>query len=327
LQLADIQPLNETSTTARFVGGHKTGELDHQVFFGGGGRSAIGRQRVESMKPRDKNNAFADQQSELLELQRRLSTLTQALSEKAEENLDVRAELEQLKAEGAQNEKKLREAESELERLKQERQAQDELNVEFQRRISTLSVCLTELAELNAAALSAKLGESEATQMLNQNALLQSVGRQAVLGAADSGAVGSSSMGGGNNNNETHHSRSSSSVSLGSPATPQLLQDYQGEIARLKFRLKKRKAKMVQMQTTLGQHKDRADSASKSCTKYERELKRLNREAEESLAKELGKRRQIEQSMKMAQRRLGELEFLLEDKGAQPPLPPEPGSS
>jgi chromosome segregation ATPase len=275
------------------------------------------------MKPRDKNNAFADQQSELLELQRRLSTLTQALSEKAEENLDVRAELEQLKAEGAQNEKKLREAESELERVKQERQAQDELNVEFQRRISTLSVCLTELAELNAAALAAKLGEAQATQMLNQNALLQSVGRQAVLGAADSGAAGTP-LGGNNNNDTTHHSRSSSPVSLGSPATPQLLQDYQGEIERLKFRLKKRKAKMAQMQATLGQHKDRADSASKSCVKYERELKRLNREAEESLAKELGKRRQIEQTAKMMQRRLGELEFLMEDKGAQPPLPPEP---
>ncbi len=110
---------------------------------------------------------------------------------------------------------------------------------------------------------------------------------------------------------------------LASPATPQLLQDYQSEIERLKFRLKKRKAKMAQMQATLAQHKDRADSASKSCTKYERELKRLNREAEESLSKELSKRRQIEQTMKMAQRRLGELEFLMEDKGVQPP--PEPG--
>jgi DNA repair exonuclease SbcCD ATPase subunit len=290
-----------------------------------------------SSKQRDKNNAFSDQQSELLELQRRLSTLTQALSEKAEENLDVRAELEQLKAEGAQQEKKLREAEAELARLKQERQAQDELNVEFQRRISTLSVCLTELAELNAAALSAKLTEAEATQMLSQNALLQSMGRQAVLGAGDSVAPATPSVNdnGNNNNNNNNNNNSGDNVStsngrnspatLGSPATPQLLQDYHSEIERLKFRLKKRKAKMVQMEATLGQHKDRADSASKSCTKYERELKRLNREAEESLAKELGKRRQMEQTVKMLQRRLGELEFLMEDKGAPPP--PELGES
>ncbi len=270
------------------------------------------------MKGHDKNNAFSDHQSELAELSRRLSTLTQALSEKAEENLDVRAELEQLKSERVAQNKKMREAEVELERLRQERQAQDELNVEFQRRISTLSVCLTELAELNAAALSDKVGVEEARHLLGHNAQLELVARQALMGengtGSNGGAMGSPLEA---RREERERSRSASPASGGTPMTPQVLQDYHSEIEKLKFRLKKRKAKMGQMREIVAQHKDRADSASKSCVKYEKELKRLNREAEESLSKELAKRRLVEQTVKTMQRRMSELEFLLDDKGEE----------
>lgn len=46
----------------------------------------------------------------------------------------------------AGNDKRLRELEADVQRLQHERQAQEELNLEFQRRITTLSICLTELA-------------------------------------------------------------------------------------------------------------------------------------------------------------------------------------
>jgi regulator of replication initiation timing len=81
----------------------------------------------EQVVVRDKNNAFGDQESELMELQRRISTLTAALSEKAEENLDLRAELEQRGekgSSGASKDKRLKEQESDIQRLKQERDAQ-----------------------------------------------------------------------------------------------------------------------------------------------------------------------------------------------------------
>ncbi len=91
----------------------------------------------------------ADAESELMELQRRITTLTAALSEKAEENLDLHREVAELKqrpkAQDAAD-KRAHELEAEVGRLNQERQAQEELNVEFQRRITTLSVCLGELA-------------------------------------------------------------------------------------------------------------------------------------------------------------------------------------
>lgn len=84
-----------------------------------------------------------------MELQRRITTLTAALSEKAEENLDLHREVAELKqrpkAQDAAD-KRAHELEAEVARLTQDRQTQEELNVEFQRRITTLSVCLGELA-------------------------------------------------------------------------------------------------------------------------------------------------------------------------------------
>ena len=81
--------------------------------------------------------------------------------------------------------------------------------------------------------------------------------------------------------------------------------------------MKKRKAKLAELKEALAEQKDKADSAHKSCVKYEKELKKLNREAEESLGKEMQRRKQVELSVKAAKRRIGELEFLLEDNGIQ----------
>ena len=255
-----------------------------------------------------------------MELQRRISTLTAALSEKAEENLDLRAELEQQAGEKARfaAERRARDAEAELARVRQDREAQEELNQEFQRRISTLSVCLTELAEVNAAALAEKTREGEASRLARHNDSVLALGRQAALGLADSKDVVPLAMsggGGGGSRSDRSEKREEEMLPPASPVTPQLVQDYQGEIERLKFRLRKRKAKMEKMREVVLQHKDRADSASKACAKYEKELKRLNREAEESLGKELAKRRELEQIVKVMTRKVNELEFLMEEKG------------
>ena len=100
------------------------------------------------------------------------------------------------------------------------------------------------------------------------------------------------------------------------PVTPQLLQDYQSEIERLKFRLRKRKGKMEKLKEEVLHQKDLADSAKKSCTKYERELKRMQRDMSEALEKEVGRRKKTEQMAKSLQRRIGELEFLLENEAS-----------
>lgn len=95
--------------------------------------------------------------------------------------------------------------------------------------------------------------------------------------------------------------------------TPQILQDYQGEIERLKFRLKKRKGKMLQLREELAQAKDNETAALKSGSKYEKHIKRLERESEEGLLKEIERRKAMELLLKNLKRRVQELEFLLED--------------
>lgn len=95
--------------------------------------------------------------------------------------------------------------------------------------------------------------------------------------------------------------------------TPQILQDYQGEIERLKFRLKKRKAKMVQLREELAQARDNESAALKSTTKYEKHIKRLERDSEEGLLKEIERRKATELMVKNLKRRVQELEFLLDD--------------
>jgi hypothetical protein len=95
--------------------------------------------------------------------------------------------------------------------------------------------------------------------------------------------------------------------------TPQLLQDYQSEIERLKFKLKKKKAKMENLRLNFLAQKDRADSIAKSNLKYEKELKKMQREFSSNLEKELSRRKKTEAVAKSLQRRISELEFLLED--------------
>jgi hypothetical protein len=50
------------------------------------------------------DDPFADREAELAELQRRLATLTQALSEKAEENLDLQRRLAVAAGKGCEDE-------------------------------------------------------------------------------------------------------------------------------------------------------------------------------------------------------------------------------
>lgn len=252
-----------------------------------------------------------------MELQRRITTLTAALSEKAEENLEFAREVSELRRQRPLDQqeagRRLRAAEERVEQLQAERQAQEELNQEFQRRITTLSVCLTELADMNALAFSDKLNAaSEAQRLLFQNEAVQAVGRQAALGGGSHeeqhtpdrrpGSPAGGGLGG-----------AGATPLQGPPVTPQLLQDYQGEIERLKFKLKKRKGKCEKLRLEQLYQKDLADAARKSCTKYEKEIKRLNAEMSEALEKEVNRRKKVEQTAKSLQRRIGELEFLLEN--------------
>ena len=271
-----------------------------------------------------------DHESEIMELQRRIGTLTAALSDKAEENLEFAREVQELRVQGPRgleaSDKRLRASEEELERLRHERQAQEELNQEFQRRITTLSVCLTELAEINAAALvDHGLTAKEVASMQLQNDTVEMMGRQAALGLAPhlsdqqrrEGLQEPSTPERQRHQNAAEKDASSSNNSvMHTPVTPQLLQDYQSEIERLKFRLRKRKGKMEKLKEEVLHQKDLADSAKKSCTKYERELKRMQRDMSEALEKEVGRRKKTEQMAKSLQRRIGELEFLLENEAS-----------
>lgn len=272
---------------------------------------------------RDRNDAFGDKDAEIIELQRRLATLTAALSEKAEENLDLAASLRERDAsEEGLSERRVRELETELVKMRRERAAQEELNTEFQRRIATLSVCLAELAEVNHQALSG----SGRSGLERQNEAAHAMGRQAALGLVqldDAEALsrrGPLAAAAGNDNNVvagsssglSDSSESSSLAGVASPVTPQLLQDYQGEIERLKFRLRKCKAKVKQLRDDVVLERDRSDAAVLAVKKYEKELKRLQSEAETALVKEASRRAKIEQAGKAVQRRVSELEFLLE---------------
>jgi peptidoglycan hydrolase CwlO-like protein len=105
--------------------------------------------------------------------------------------------------------------------------------------------------------------------------------------------------------------------------TPQLLQDYQSEIERLKFRLRKRKGKMEKLKEEVLHQKDLADSAKKSCTKYEKEVKRMHRDMAEALEKEMARRKKTEQMAKSLQRKIGELEFLLENEASMEEASPD----
>lgn len=190
--------------------------------------------------------------------------------------------------------------EAELASLKQERQAQDELNVEFQRRITTLSVCLTELADINAISLQSNNNNNNCNgngELQKRNATVQALGREATLGLVHVDDVPTLAQ----------------SVTPATPMTPLLLQDYQGELERLKFRLKTRKAKLLQTREELAAARDQEAAALQSAAKYEKHIKRKEREFEEALRKERELRKAARDKCKGLERRISELEFLLEN--------------
>lgn len=198
-------------------------------------------------------------------------------------------------------ERRALELDAQVQRLTQERAAQEELNMEFQRRISTLSVCMTELAELNATTLGERMSAADARLLHTRNDAVLGVGRQASLGLVH--------IPEGKSLDQVLSSASSAApVALlpapvrvdepQTPMTPHILQDYQGEIERLKFRLKKRKAKMAQLREEVKQARDAESAAVKSTAKYERLIKKLEREGEENLAKEAERRQKSELAAK-----------------------------
>lgn len=211
--------------------------------------------------------------------------------------------------------KRVRELEAALERAQSERRTQEELNVEYQRRISTLSVCLSEMAELNAATLQPQLGPVKARALLERSDAVQVVGRQASIGLVHISEGRSLDHVLQQTGGVMPPSTPLSSDDNVTPMTPQILQDYQGEIERLKFRLRKRKAKMAQVREETAQARDREQAALLSVAKYEKHIKRLEREGDENVRKEAERRKQAELAAKNLKRRIAELEFLLEDEG------------
>lgn len=110
------------------------------------------------------------------------------------------------------------------------------------------------LTELNATTLAEQLGPERARALLNRNDAVQGVARQAGLGlvhipegsSLDQVLAATTPM------PRSHSASHLAPDEPQMPMTPQILQDYQGEIERLKFRLKKRKAKMAQLRDEVG---------------------------------------------------------------------------
>lgn len=184
------------------------------------------------------------------------------------------------------------------------------------------------IAELNAQTLGPRLSADECAKLASRNDAVLGLGRKASLGLVhfpeeksldqmlETPTTPSSSIGISTPTTPPvvfAPSTASSDVHTPVQMTPQILQDYQGEIERLKFRLKKRKGKMMQLREEAVQAKDNESAALKSVAKYEKHIKRLERESEESLLKEQERRKATELSLKNLKRRVQELEFLLED--------------
>lgn len=103
------------------------------------------------------------------------------------------------------------------------------------------------LLELNSTTLSEQLGPDRARALLQRNDAVQGVARQASLGMVHIPEGSSLDQVLAVTTALPHSASLVLHDEPQAPMTPQILQDYQGEIERLKFRLKKRKTKMAQL--------------------------------------------------------------------------------